>query len=258
MDISIIIPSYKSERYLPHCIQSLQESLFGVSYEIIIFNNAASPIEIILPSENVIIINNDSNIGFAKACNKASSVATSDILFFLNPDTELVSGNFKDLLSFFDSKTGIISPLLLTTTGKIQPWSMGYAITPFEVLRNNIGSIRSKELWLKEGDMNPDWVSGAAFAIKKSVFNKLNGFDENFFMYFEDVDLCKRIKESDLEIKILSSISIIHTGGHSANNNVSQKKQYYESQDYYFKKHFGIFYLYLLKTLRYSFLLFRK
>ena len=254
MDISFIILNYKSEHYLIDCIKSLRENISSaVSHEIIIINNDSNKIQSIPEDSNLHIIENGINDGFAKACNKATSLAKGKILFFLNPDTKIISGDFLDLINAFtDSDTGIVSPELIMRDGKIQPWSTGYNITLWEIICNNLGSTRSRQLWTNDNKNNPDWTSGAALAINNKLFTKIKGFDENFFMYFEDVDLCKKVTNLNLKIKILSSIKILHFSGQSSSSLSQQKKYYYKSQDYYFKKHFGLFSMLLLRVLRNS------
>lgn len=259
MDISIIIPNYNSEQYLPSCLKSLQAHLFTDSYEIIIVNNDNAPITSVVSNKNLQLLHTGLNEGFARACNRAAHIAKGDILFFLNPDTEIVAGNISTLLATLrDSAVGIASPQLVLPSGEIQPWSAGYEITLLEVLRNNCGLIRSQDLWKKSSPNQPDWTSGAALAIKQSLFRELTGFDSNFFMYFEDVDLCRRVKEKGLAIVILPAIQVLHLGGQSFSGAGQQKKYYYDSQDYYFKKHFGILFLFFLKLLRSFALLFRN
>lgn len=259
MDISIIILNYKSQHYLFRCIESLRKHLAPVSYEIIVLNNDSTPISTIIPSSNLIIINNVFNGGFAKTCNDGAAKASGNILFFLNPDTEIITGKFTQLLAAMQEPgVGIISPRLLTTAGLIQPWSAGYEITLHGILLNNFGFIRSKNLWMKENVAQPDWTSGAALAIRRDIFKKLHGFDESFFMYFEDVDLCKKVRRAGYKITILPTIQILHFGGGSCSSSIQQKKYYYASQDYYFKKYHSPFSLFLLKFLRGTALIFRK
>ncbi|NTW26709.1 MAG: glycosyltransferase family 2 protein [Candidatus Moranbacteria bacterium] len=251
MDISIIILNYKSEHYLVRCLDSLRKHLTGLAYEIIVINNDESDLLSLCPANDLHIIHNQQNEGFAKACNKAANLAKGEILFFLNPDTEILLGNLVDLKNAFnDSSVGIVAPQLLISPTKIQPWNAGFKISLWEILANNLGYIHSKIFWSKGSDLTPDWVSGAALTIKKSLFENIQGFDENFFMYFEDVDLCKRVKEKSLTMVILPTVQVLHIGGQSASTTAEQKKQYYASQDYYFKKHFGQFQLFCLKLLR--------
>ncbi|HAR99610.1 MAG: glycosyl transferase family 2 [Candidatus Moranbacteria bacterium GW2011_GWC2_37_73] len=259
MDVSIIITNYKSERHLSRCIQALQSRSDGSLFEIIIINNDTAPITSILPIENIRLIENGINEGFAKACNRGAKIAKGGILFFLNPDTELIKGNITDLLAALENKSvGIVAPQLTIPSGEIQKWSAGYEINLCNTIKNNLGFIKGKNLWEQNNIIEADWVSGAAFLIKKTLFDEISGFDENFFMYFEDVDLCRRVKEKNLSILVLPLIQVLHIGGQSFQNSACKKKYYYASQDYYFKKHFGNCSLFFLKLLRIPFLFFKK
>jgi N-acetylglucosaminyl-diphospho-decaprenol L-rhamnosyltransferase len=80
-------------------------------------------------------------------------------------------------------------------------------------------------------------VSGCALIIRRSVFQEIEGFDENFFLYFEDVDLCKRVKNKGYKVIVDNRTSIIHLGGKSIEQRQTRKKYYYVSQDYYFGKY---------------------
>ncbi|HBI33980.1 MAG TPA: hypothetical protein DEA43_03810 [Candidatus Moranbacteria bacterium] len=259
MDVSIIIPNYKSEQYLSRCIQTLQAHSAGSLFEIIIINNDDAPITSIGSTENIHLIENGINEGFAKACNRGAKIAKGEFLFFLNPDTEIVSGNIADFLAAFKNKSvGIAAPQLTVPSGEIQKWSAGYEINLCSTIKNNLGFVKNKNLSEQTDIIEADWVSGAAFIIKKTLFEDIGGFDENFFMYFEDVDLCKRVKEKKLSILVLPLIQVLHIGGQSFQNSACQKKYYYASQDYYFKKHFGNCSLFFLKLLKIPFLFFKK
>ncbi len=103
-------------------------------------------------------------------------------------------------------------------------------------------------------DLYPvDWVSGAAMVVRKSVFTQIGGFDENFFMYFEDIDLCWRAKQRGWQVAVYPKISLIHFVGQSAGGFKQRKKYYYQSQDYFFKKHYGQPAMYILKIFRWPY-----
>ncbi|EKE19477.1 MAG: hypothetical protein ACD_9C00001G0003 [uncultured bacterium] len=251
MDISFIILNYKSEHFLVKCIESIKKHTDS-SFEIIVVNNDTDPISTILPEENIIIVNNEANVGFSKACNIGADIAKGENFFFLNPDTEIKTGNISDLTSELkNSSVGIVAPQIILPSGEVQPWSVGHEITLWDIIKNNFNLIKSKQLWKKSSLTEVDWVSGAAFAITKKHFGELAGFDESFFMYFEDVDLCKRSRKIGKKILLFPSIRILHIGGQSSKCPLQQKKYYYASQDYYFKKHFGFFQSFTLRFLRF-------
>ncbi len=259
MDLSFIILNYHSEKYLPRCISSLEKNAAGFKYEIILVNNNPEELELAFTSPFIQILNTFSNIGFARGCNLGASIATGKILFFLNPDTQLLGSTLATKLSLFDNEAiGIIAPSLLTETGLPQPWRAGQAITPFSTILQNLCLKKNSLFTPKNPTTELAWVSGAALLIKKDLFEKIGGFDEKFFMYFEDVDLCRRISQLGKKIILLTEPKVLHYGGGSAENNQLQKQHYYRSQAYYFEKHFGKLQASLMRVFRNFFLAFKK
>ncbi len=249
MDISVIIVNYRSRKYLARCISSVESFLSEVPHEIIIVNNDQE--NLILSNPGALVIENNSNCGFGVANNIGAAKATGQLLWFLNPDTELLSFNqtlIKKL--FLNQNIGIVGTSLLTKEKKAQPWSAGIEITPWNIIRSNIGLDKSKLIWNSPTEISVDWVSGGSFLIPKMLFEEVKGFDEAFFMYYEDIDLCRRIKMLDKQILLEPSIRVLHWCGKSAKNKKLQKKQYYQSQAIYIKKHFGVLACACIGTLR--------
>lgn len=248
--LSIIIVNYKSLAQLKICLRSISEKMAALEHEVIVSNNDTEPIQETLPGSNVKLLEINRNIGFGSACNIGAREARGKYLCFLNPDTKIISSDFKKLPEKFeiDQRLGIISPKLLTENGTSQHWSFGRDPTLWQTIKNNL---LPKKNFSRDLPFEVDWVSGAALFIRKNLFEKLGGFDENFFMYFEDIDLCKRAKRLSFKISIFPEFKIIHSGGESFENKKTQKKYYYASQDLYFLKHFGKFSHFLLKLLRF-------
>jgi GT2 family glycosyltransferase len=248
MKISFIIVNYQSEKYLEKCISSIKEKILGVDYEIIVVNNDS--FEIQLPSDTK-IINVGKNVGFGAGCNIGARKAQGKILCFLNPDTEIVSERIHEFIQEFnDSNIGIIGPKLVTRDNKIQEWSTGIETTLLNVVLNNFKVKRGKKIWESPKIIECDWVSGAAIFVRNDIFKKLRGFDEKFFTYFEDEDLCRRAKEEGYKILYYPDFTVKHFGGISFSSKKEQKKLYYQSQDYYFEKHCGEVTKKILKLLR--------
>ncbi len=249
MDISIIIVNYRSRKYLDRCISSVESFLTNLSYEIIIVNNDQKILNLSL--HKVSVIENNNNCGFGKANNIGAAKANGKLLWFLNPDTELLSFNFQLIKKLFEDKSiAIIGTRLLTEKKEVQPWSAGIEITPWNIIKSNIGLDKSNLMWKSNATRSVDWVSGCSFLISKKLFGKIKGFDEAFFMYYEDIDLCRRIKMLDKQILLEPKIKILHWCGKSAENKKLQKKQYYQSQDKYIQKHFGNFSQTCIRALR--------
>lgn len=237
---SIIIVNYQSEPYLQKCLTSLGRFNLEIEREIIVVNNdekeKLEKIKEKFPS--VIWINSNQNKGFGAACNLGVQNSQGDLLFFLNPDTEILNNNLAMLLDRFveNEKIGVLGPKLVTIEGKTQSWCAGKDFSFWELIKNNFGVIASRKIWESENEIQADWVSGAALLIRRELFNKIEGFDENFFMYGEDVDLCRRIREEKYEVRFCPQVSILHLGGKSQKSFLEQKRQYFKSVYYYLKK----------------------
>jgi GT2 family glycosyltransferase len=246
--ISFVIVNYRNSAYLDRCLASIFENV-TIEKEIIIVNNCSEYSKIF---ENVRILNISENKGFGNTCNLGAKEVQGEILCFLNPDTEMISDDFEKIISEFknDSEVGIIGPKLVVENDNVQEWIAGREISLSDTILNNLGLKRSQKIWESEEKVDCAWVSGASMFIRKELFEKLKGFDENFFMYFEDVDLCQRARKLGYKILYYPEFTIKHFGGKSFDNKKEQKKLYYQSQDYYFQKHFGKIKAKILKTLR--------
>lgn len=173
------------------------------------------------------------------------------------------------IVKFFKThpRAGVVGCCLLNADGSFQP-SVGQFPSilnllwekPIDFLERRIRKIRPflGFLTLKykrfERPAKVDWVSGAALSCRREVFEKLGGFDEQFFMYFEDVDLCLRAKKRGWEVWYLPECKIYHLRGKSQPAKSRKKaKVYYQSQDYFFQKHRGKIYSLLVKLIRWPY-----
>jgi len=248
--ISIIIVTFRSGRYLEKCIASLYNFERKEKFEIIIVNNGTKDninnVKNLYPE--ITILNND-NKGFAQAVNIGVKKAKGDLLFFLNPDTELVESLFDKVKKEFelDIKISAISPRVIEKNDKNQEWVFGNKLTLLQLIKNNLFGDLEKDFSEKK---NVDWISGASMFIRKEDFLSIGGFDDNFFLYFEDIDLCSRLKKNGRKIVYLPEVKIKHFGSGSKIEKKERKEKYYNSQDYYFKKHFGFFKYSLVKGIR--------
>ncbi len=253
--LSVIIVNYRSQEQLKKCLGSIFEKIFtSVDGEIIVVNNDPEENLDLLEKNDpkITVINQKKNVGFGSAANIGAKKAKGEYFFFLNPDTEILEGRIEDIIDFLssDSSLGVVGPRILGKNNVTQPWSVGQEIDFLEILLNNLGFIRNKKIWKSSESQEVDWVSGAAFLVPGSLFRSIGGFDRKFFMYFEDVDFCRRVREQNKKILFWPHFSIIHKCGQSLKDDKKRKSYYYFSQDYYFEKHFGVFRAKLIKLLR--------
>ena len=234
--ISFIIVNFKSIIELKRCLTDLEKVPNSDSFDVIIINNDVEKIHIPtyqFKQQRIYEVNK--NIGYARANNIGLDHAENEIVCFLNPDTYSFDEKLPSIIKHLDNQT-IVSPQILSDDGTPQKWSSGHEINLFYILKNNFGIY--KKPWQKTKKISVHWVTGAALFIKKDLMKKLGGFDESFFLYFEDADLCKRLRDIYGKIYYIPEIKIKHSSGSSSKETRKfQKKCYYKSQDIFFKKH---------------------
>ncbi|MCX6761691.1 MAG: glycosyltransferase family 2 protein [Candidatus Moranbacteria bacterium] len=254
--LSIIIVNFKSRAYLEKCLLSVFAKIdSSISFEVIVVNNGARAEVSGLTDEfpRIKIIQSSQNSGFGNANNLGAKESVGEILFFLNPDAEIISADISLVAREFENNStlGVIGAKLVEPGGSVQKWSAGGKITLGSVLKNNLRKTGDEKYWQSSEKVEVSWVAGTAMFIPRALFLQLGGFDVKFFTYFEDVDLCNRTQLLGKKVAYLPEFSVLHYGGKSFLERKEQKKNYYQSQDYYFQKHRGFFEAVLLKIFRF-------
>lgn len=256
IDVSIVIVNYKVKESLFNLLSSIYKYKTKYSFEIIVVDN--SDYEKSLKNElrkifpKVIYQKSGENLGYGKGNNLGVSLSKGEHVLVLNPDTIFLNNVIDPLVNFYkkNKNIGVVSPLLyneknlpysLQGTKMLTPRRAFFSLSFLNKLfpKNKI----SKEYWIKNWNKKKlkevDIVPGTAFLIRKDIFEKLGGFDINFFLYFEEFDFCKRLKDLGLKNYIIPSSKLFHEWGVSTSKIENKDKYFNESRYYYFKKHFG-------------------
>ena len=233
MEVSLIIVTYNSSDTIADCIGSILKN--KGRYEIIVVDNASSDNTVEILEKNfaskIKLLKNNKNIGFTKACNQGGKVARGEYLLFLNPDTEILTENFfNKLLKFIKNKKrlGIVGFKFLNPDRSFQQ-SCGYFPTLQRIILDRIKflnvnygiQIRNKDFYKKTQKV--DWVSASGLLVKRQIFEKLGGFNENIFMYGEDYDLCYRLNLKGFQNFLFPEVRIMH---YDSGKNISHKKPF--------------------------------
>ncbi len=257
---SLITVNFQSAFFISRMVRSLPTS-FVAEAEILIVNNDPSETAVLTRLfgrlGRIRVIDAGGNIGFGAACNRGAREAHAEALLFLNPDTRFVAGSLLGWAVEFISDQRLISAPVVTHDRHEEAWNNGRTISPVSILLQNIFPSDCFWSWYA-GLFSPDWVSGAAFMIRRSDFVEVGGFDERFFLYYEDVDLCRRAQQAGLSIHKSRRAVFDHQGGLSHISRSSQKQAYFCSQDLYIGTYYGqrwVRILRLLRALRSSFAL---
>ncbi len=236
-ELSLIFVNYRSILHLSLALESLQQDMFFRQHtEVIVVNqdiDEQTAARKLSEQRGFRLIDRE-NLGFASGANEGASVSTGTYLAFLNPDIRQYSGSLREgvLALRKDTRLGVVGATLLNKENTPEKWSKGRFITLFRLIGNNIFPAIHRARGRKV-----DWVSGGALFIKKERFQSLGGFDEDFFLYFEDMDLCQRAKKDGFHTESIDTIRFSHQGGQSFSSKQVQKKHYFDSQRRYFRKH---------------------
>jgi N-acetylglucosaminyl-diphospho-decaprenol L-rhamnosyltransferase len=253
-DLSIIILTYNTCDLTRDCVAAaLADAAYScLEVEIIVVDNAstdgtAAALRAAFPTANVIV--NPSNLGFGRGNNVGLAAAAGRYLLLLNSDAFVQLGSLRALVEFMDAHpdAGACGPMLLNSDGTLQPsgrslpsvWSVFVGMTKFYRLwKRNFYLERGRDYRqaARVGE-----ISGAVLLVRREVYERLGGFDPNFFIYYEDVDWCKRMNVVGYAIYYVPTAQVTHLW-QGTSQSVSQLA-YQAGQDslrYYFAKHHGL------------------
>ena len=254
MDLSIITVNYNVKEFLQNLIHSIHKAAQNLTYEIIIVDNASSDGSVEFITEKfpeVNLIANDKNLGFGKANNQALKIAKGKYILLINPDAIVSEDTFTKMISFFEShpSVGLAGCKILNPDGTLQlacrrsfpgPWTSFCKVTGLSNLFPNSRLFARYNLTYKDENQSyeVDAISGSFMMMKREVYEKTSGFDEDYFMYGEDLDLCYRIQQAGYKVYYVHETQIIHYKGESTRrSSLDETKFFYDAMHLFVKKH---------------------
>ena len=254
MDLSIIIVNYNVKEFLQNLLHSIEKTSNSISKEIIIVDNASDDgsVDFIrrkFPSVKLII--NEKNLGFGKANNQALKQARGKFILLINPDTIVSEDTFVKMIEFFNDNpdAGLAGCKILNPDGTLQlacrrsfpgPWTSFTKVTGLSrIFPKSKLFARYNLTYLDENKTyEVDAISGSFMMMRREVYEKTAGFDEDFFMYGEDLDLCYRTQKAGFKVYYVSDTKIIHYKGESTRRSrLDETKVFYDAMHLFVKKH---------------------
>lgn len=266
--LSIIIVHYKAKKELFDALQSIKNSRTKYSYEVIIVDNDEHKTlkrDLYSKFPSFQYVPSHKNKGFGAGNNIGARLAQGKYLFFLNPDTKIIPGSINTLVSELqkNKKVGIVAPLLLDRNKK--PYklqgSRKLGFLQGIVLFSFINSIFPNNSvfqnywitnWNRTTKKEVDTIPGSAFVIPTVLFKKIGLFDERFFLYFEENDICNRVIRAGYKIFLIPKAKVIHLWGVSTQHEKSKDRIFSMSKFSYYRKYYGIIsavFIYLLSSI---------
>jgi len=247
MELSILIVHHDAHEYLQSCLRSIPQAAAELAHEIIVTDNASPDMDALVRNfPRITWLMNKENVGWGAAINQAAAKSHGDILVLLNPDCELLSNSLKKIHAFFNEKKdqllGPVGGKLLFSDGSTQP-SCGPRPSLVSMLwrRLLLPPMRRKYYFClpESGASRVDWVTGAFLAIRRRVFEELGGFDDRFFLYYEDTDLCIRARQKGYSAYYWPEAAAYHHHPHAVRPQLDPRLQriIQDSRLRYFQKH---------------------
>lgn len=250
MELSIVIVNWKVKDLLWNCLDSIFAQKGPGYFEVIVVDNRSDDgsVEMIRREfPQVKLIRNESNVGFARACNQGIRVAEGRFIFILNPDTLVKSNTLRNIINFMESnpKVAIGGCYIYYPDGRIQT-----SFYRFTRLKNLLGRTLLLYSFLPktrftaplfvdclDSSKSVERVCGGAMVVRREAFEEVGLFDESFFLYYEDEDLCFRMKQKGWMVTSIPNTKIVHHHSQSAKKNEAQAIfSSYRSQFIFYKK----------------------
>jgi GT2 family glycosyltransferase len=260
VELSIVIVTYNSIRFIDHCLHSLFRTRQNCTFDVwIIDNNSEDGTQQAIKKYPVHLIKNDSNFGFSKAVNIGIARSKAPFVLLLNDDTELHDHVLDELVAFLKNtpQAAVVAPRIILPDGQPEPFGLKFPGLIKEFFHANpavksfvqpIMNARQKKSRAVAAAVpcRVDLVTGACFLVRRTVIEQIGSLDENYFIYVEEVDWCWRIKHAGWEIYSYPMVSIIHYFGQATKQKPTQQTvnwilpHRYFSILYFFKKNYHI------------------
>jgi GT2 family glycosyltransferase len=267
MDLSIIIINYNTKKLTEQAVQSIFNCTPAISFEIIIVDNSSDFLqEYVKQQDGVSVYLHIENKGFGNACNMGTLKSSGRYVLFLNSDTIMHKGTLEQCVAYLDkhATVGALGERTLLSDGTLDHAckrgfptlsASFYYFTKMDrkfPTNKKIGAYR--QTFIHETSVSEvDSVAGSFMMMPRKIFDETAGFDESFFMYGEDIDLCFRIKELGYKIIYYGKASITHLKGQSGLHTKSKEVIYhfYHAMTLFYKKHYALQYGFLISALVY-------
>jgi len=234
-EIAAILVNYNAGGELARALRSIADEMVGRSWEAFVVDNASSDgsgAAVADFAPMVQLVQNTANVGFSRGVNQGLAASTAPLVLIMNPDCRLVAGAVATLRSVLDARPdcAIVGPRILNPDGSVQGSARGDPdmltglfgrtallgrLVPFlPVAKRNV--VAEEAIRSGEQSVVVDWLSGACMLARRTALEQVGGFDERFFLYWEDADLCRRLRLHGHHVRYVPSATAIHRVGQSS------------------------------------------
>lgn len=232
--VSAIVLNYRSPRDTVKCVQALRKQTIADRMEILAVDNHSCDESIgfmraqLMNLPGVRIVEERANLGYGRGNNAAEKLARGEYILILNPDNVLPPDGAEKMLAALtsDPTVGIVGPALVYPDGSIRPSARKFP-SPFDLLSKRMFPARwhaayeaERRRLLSAPAVDVDWLVGACLLLRRDLYKELRGFDERYFLFFEDIDLCRRIHGMGKKVIYLSSLKVLDKKGRLSGSSI--------------------------------------
>lgn len=210
--LSVSIVSHLQAAMVRELLGDLDLYCHDYPLEVILTLNVPEPLDFDLSGFHfpVVLQNNASPKGFGANHNQAFGVASGDLFGVLNPDIRFSANPFPALIACLaDHTVGVAAPLVLSAEGAVEDSARRFP-TPFKIICKALGGCKGVDYPISKRELRPDWVGGMFLLFRRAVYQQLGGFDQRYFLYYEDVDLCARLGLTGLKVVLSPAAQVVH------------------------------------------------
>ena len=220
--VSVSVVSHGQLAMVLDLLSDIQAFCFSTSLEVLLTLNIdeIADLDISQYSYPVVIIKNPEPKGFGANHNQAFRAASGTFFCVLNPDIRLIADPFPALFDVFANTTvGVCAPCVMGSDGHAEVSARRFP-TPLTILKKVVGLGGSADYAIENGLLQPDWVGGMFMFFRSSIYQQINGFDERYYLYYEDVDLCARLTNLGLKVVFCPAAKVIHLAQRTSHKSI--------------------------------------
>lgn len=266
VDFSIVIVNYHAGALLQRCLETIYAQQTRFTFEVIIADNESRPAEaeaLRTAFPQARLITNSENLGFAAGNNQGFALARGRYYLLVNPDVEVLPGAFEGIIGFMESNPAcaVAGALLKNPEGGRDPSARRF-ISPWRnfLMLTGIAARLNRYRWFRDVDyswfahdrpLQVDWVPGTFTCYRRGIVDQLQGFDERFFLYYEETDFCLRAQRRGLQVWFTPAATVLHVGGGCSQTRSGQEalekassqvlRYRLMAEALYYRKNFGLF-----------------
>ena len=249
--LAVIIVNYNAGEYLARCVQSVVDGAGAIDVDVLVIDNDSHDGSAQLAAartRQIRVVENATNVGLSAAWNQGARLVDAPWLLFLNPDTEVVGGDLAALVRAGDARpdVALLGPVIrnpdgtIYESGRVFPGvvqAVGHAFLGPFLPGNRFTRAYRQTDWDRMTEREVDWVSGAAMLIRRSAFEQVGGFDEQFWLYGEELDLGTRLRDAGWKVLATPALEVMHVGGVSTGRSRRTHLEHSRSVYRYYRKH---------------------